>query len=138
LIVCVVGSVFPVAAEEPLAKWSRVQELPTGSKVIVTVRGAGATAWRFTDADMTTIRVSDPRDSSKREEIRRADVLEVAVERSAARWGALVGGGAIIVAGVAQKASRDYFLVVGGLMAGLGALTGSNYTTHRVIYRAAP
>jgi hypothetical protein len=117
--------------------WSRVQALSPGSRIVVTEKGGLArTDYYFVATAADYISVDVDRDAAVHREIDRSVIGEIAVRRSNTRIGALIGGGLIVLPGLANHASFDALILVGGLWAGFGALVGGNFDHQHVIFRA--
>jgi hypothetical protein len=115
--------------------WARVRKLPVDSEIVITLKGSAAQTRRFLYADEDVIRLAKSSDSTA-DSITRDGVLEISNARRATHIGAIVGGAIMLLSGPVNKGSPSYLIVTGSLWAGFGALVGSNFTVHRVIYRA--
>lgn len=131
-------------ADDP--DWLRVQQLPQGTEIVVTVRGAAPEKRLFSSADADNLISAIPNGPTST--IARADVAEIRGPVRTRGWlGGLVGaaiGGAVgftVGASVVHNSGREAYgpLFWGPLAGGVaGGLVGSHmlpYATREVLYR---
>lgn len=121
------------AAFEP-SDWSRVRALRPDTKIVVVIVGREPEERRFVAAEDTSL--TTRAESGSIETVDRSTVREVSVIGTWAKRGAMIGGGAIVAVGAVNKASPEWFLIVGGIWAGFYAVVGHNFQTRKVIYHA--